>query len=281
MKQKQKIAQRTDNFNGLALFSSSKHQLLKILRDHLSQENGLFLLFTPNAEQMVLAFENTNFWRYLSQADLLIPDGFSLVLASRWRFFWRRFSQVVNSHPLRFTPSIDQPIQERIAGTDLVEELLPVCRELQLPVLVIGGQDYHQFAPGAKLIESSSGNYYQLQPGLFWTAGFAIKETPLDLENQQLLAILRLLRPALVLVALGAPFQERWLAENRQELARVGVKLGVAIGGAMDMILGKLHRAPKWMQSIGLEWLYRLYQEPWRWRRQLKLIRFWKVINSN
>ncbi|HQM15898.1 MAG TPA: WecB/TagA/CpsF family glycosyltransferase [Candidatus Woesebacteria bacterium] len=278
MKQNQKIAQRTDNFNGLALFSSPKSQLLKILSSHLYQKKGLILLFTPNAEQMVVSLENTNFRRYLSQADLLIPDGFSLVLASRCRFAKRWLSRVFNR---RASPQIPPPIQERIAGTDLVEDLLPLCQEHQLPILILGGQNYHQVVSEAKIVNFPSGKYYQLRPGLFWTAGFAKKEFPTNLEKRQLLAILTSLRPSVVLVALGAPFQERWLIENRQELTQAGVKLGVAVGGAMDMILGKLRRAPKWMRSIGLEWLYRLYQEPWRWRRQLRLIRFWRVMMSS
>ena len=52
----------------------------------------------------------------------------------------------------------------------------------------------------------------------------------------------------------------------------------MVVGGAFDMLFAKVDRAPKWMQTVGLEWLFRLYKEPWRWRRQLNLLVFVKMI---
>jgi len=80
---------------------------------------------------------------------------------------------------------------------------------------------------------------------------------------------------------LGAPHQEEWILEHRQLLKNSGCLIALTVGGAIDMILGKLTRAPLWMRRFGLEWLYRLIQEPWRWKRQTRLIKFaWLVMRQ-
>jgi N-acetylglucosaminyldiphosphoundecaprenol N-acetyl-beta-D-mannosaminyltransferase len=65
-----------------------------------------------------------------------------------------------------------------------------------------------------------------------------------------------------------------WIERNLEALAASGVRLAVGVGGAIDVLGGKVPRAPRWMRQRGLEWLYRLVREPWRWRRQLALPRF-------
>jgi len=73
-------------------------------------------------------------------------------------------------------------------------------------------------------------------------------------------------------VAYGAPRQDKWIARNRELLKTVRVAIGV--GGALDFVSGRAVRAPQWVQGIGVEWLYRLGREPWRWRRMLALPHF-------
>jgi len=69
--------------------------------------------------------------------------------------------------------------------------------------------------------------------------------------------------------------QEKFLSDNWDQLK---IKLGVGIGGAFNYLSGEIKRAPLWIQKIGLEWFYRLYQEPWRWKRQLNLLNFIKLV---
>jgi N-acetylglucosaminyldiphosphoundecaprenol N-acetyl-beta-D-mannosaminyltransferase len=77
------------------------------------------------------------------------------------------------------------------------------------------------------------------------------------------------------LAGLGSPRQEYWLAEH---LRATGCGVGVGVGGSFDVIGGRIERAPSIVRKLGLEWLYRLVKEPWRWRRQLALPRFlWLV----
>jgi N-acetylglucosaminyldiphosphoundecaprenol N-acetyl-beta-D-mannosaminyltransferase len=83
----------------------------------------------------------------------------------------------------------------------------------------------------------------------------------------------------ILLVAYGAPKQDKWIARN---IERTGVAVAIGIGGSLDFIVGTQKRAPQWMQRAGIEWLYRLVREPWRWRRQLALPRFvWQVLIVN
>jgi N-acetylglucosaminyldiphosphoundecaprenol N-acetyl-beta-D-mannosaminyltransferase len=98
-------------------------------------------------------------------------------------------------------------------------------------------------------------------------------------ENDEIVARINDSRADLLFVAYGAPRQDKWIARNREKLSTVRVALGV--GGALDFVTGKAIRAPRWLQRLGMEWLHRLYHEPWRWRRMVALPRFvWRVIRS-
>jgi N-acetylglucosaminyldiphosphoundecaprenol N-acetyl-beta-D-mannosaminyltransferase len=79
----------------------------------------------------------------------------------------------------------------------------------------------------------------------------------------------------ILFVAYGAPAQERWLARNR---AALGVAVGMGVGGALDVLAGRVPRAPQWLRRLGLEWAWRLVREPWRWRRMLALPRFAALV---
>lgn len=79
-------------------------------------------------------------------------------------------------------------------------------------------------------------------------------------------------------MAYGAPRQDLWIARNAP---RLNARVAIGVGGALDFAAGKVPRAPRWMQRAGLEWLFRLLREPWRWRRMLRLPRFvWAVIRN-
>jgi N-acetylglucosaminyldiphosphoundecaprenol N-acetyl-beta-D-mannosaminyltransferase len=90
-------------------------------------------------------------------------------------------------------------------------------------------------------------------------------------DTDDAIARVRAAAPDLLLVAYGVPAEERWIAQNRD---RLGVPVMIGVGGAFDFVAGVARRAPVWMRRVGLEWLHRLLQEPWRWRRQAALPRF-------
>jgi N-acetylglucosaminyldiphosphoundecaprenol N-acetyl-beta-D-mannosaminyltransferase len=261
---KSKIAHRTVNILGFQLFSKDKESLLEKLKIHLSRKNSPLVIFTPNAEQLVQASSNPNFSRQLKQANLLIPDGVGLIYASKLLSLVKRSA----------------PIKERITGVDLMQELLLLAKTSDRSILLLGGRGYDTLVDDPKQVASCS--CWQLQENLYWTEGYDNYSSNPSAEERQLVSkCIATLQPDIVLVALGAPHQEKWVNDNIELCREAQVKIVMSVGGAADMILGKLKRAPVWARKLGLEWLYRLFQEPWRWRRQTRLIKFiWLVLRQ-
>lgn len=214
-------------------------------------------IFTPNPEQIVLATKRPDFAKVLQQADYLLPDGIGLVVSSQLLYFFGK---------------LEQPLAERIAGVELVEHLLQELQKNQQPALIIGGRDYSGSFVGEAFEDERS--LVELRPGLFWTEAYQEKAEILPVEEAALEKIIKKVRPAVVFVALGAPDQEEWIMRHQELLRQNGVRLSVAVGGSFDFIFGKVLRAPWLLQRFGLEWLWRLIKQPWRWRRQLRLLDF-------
>jgi len=232
-----------DKILGLNLFGKSRQELLVTLVEHLKSGKKPLIIFTPNPEHVIQGQESPDFAQLLNQADILLPDGMGLVWASRFLAFKN--------------PSAAAVLTERIPGVDVVADLLRTTQKNHQKVLLLGGREYQS-----------------LPPQLEWETGYQDITHPTPAEEVKVKRILSHLKPTLVLVAYGAPWQEKWVIEHRQLLADNQVKMVMVVGGAFDFLLGKVSRAPQWLQDVGLEWAYRLYQEPWRWRRQLRLLKF-------
>jgi N-acetylglucosaminyldiphosphoundecaprenol N-acetyl-beta-D-mannosaminyltransferase len=264
---------------GLPIFSKDKERLLALLHSRLNNKSGVVSIATPNPEQIVLAKQDNQFNQYLHQFDLLLPDGQGLVWASQ----------------LLASKTGQAPLTERIAGREVVAELLTVAQQLRLKVLIVGGRGYRgksikvrgdklkrDVAKQCKVIEV--GGDSQEDPTafsesnnagpLYWTPAYVNVATPTTVEEEQLSSLLRQLEPDLVLVAFGAPHQEAWIINHLSLLEQQGVSLTMAVGGSFDYLLKTVPQAPNWISKIGLEWLFRLVTQPWRWKRQLALITF-------
>jgi len=247
---REKMIDKTVKIFDLAIFSKSRLELLKILQNHLRQQNGLLVIFTPNPEQIMLARRDKTFASSLGFADILVPDGFGLVLAAKMKALFLA----------------QKALEERIAGIDLAEDLLKIAREQKLPALILGGRGYQGREVSGKL---DIGGW-----PVEWHQAYQDVRQPLEAEEKAVVALIKNLRPSIVFVAFGAPHQEKWVVEHRELLEKSGVLLVQVVGGAFDVILGKFRRAPGWMRRLGLEWLFRLFQQPWRLKRQLQLIPF-------
>lgn len=199
---------------------------------------------TLNTEMLFRAQGDPALRGLLEQADLVVPDGHGVVWAGR-RSGYR--------------------IPERVTGIDLINSLAE-AGENRWSFYLLGS------APG--VAEEAAINLQRAYPGLI-VAGtghgyFDPAETP---------AVIRRIReaaPDLLLVALGSPRQEFFIRDHRQEL---GAAVAMGVGGSLDVLSGRLRRAPALFRELHLEWLYRLIQEPSRWRRMLVLPRFaWTVL---
>lgn len=255
-----KKSDQTVLLSKIPVFSSQKSELLESLSQKVIRTKKLAILFTPNPEQLVLARKNPSFHADLLAADYRIADGIGVVWASRiLRWFGR-----------------SKAIAERISGVDLVSDLLDWAAREKWRVLLIGGKGYEagttRSQSAAVQLVTSSAVPHTVR--LHWLAGYDNVGAPTTAETAVVEKTIRSLKPQLVFVAFGAPHQERWVIQNQKLLQQSGTKVVMVVGGAFDILLGSLRRAPAWMRALGLEWLYRLFQEPWRWRRQLALLKF-------
>ena len=198
------------------------------------KEGRAHQMATVNPEFVMAARRDPAFRAVLEGADLCLPDGVGITLAARY---------------------LGRPLRERVAGVDLVEALAARAAQDGWRVFFLGA------APG--VADRAASILAARYPGL--TVAGTHAGSPRREEEDDIVRRVREAGADVLLVAYGAPAQDLWLARN---LARTGAKVGVGVGGAFDYIAGVVPRAPRWMRRVGLEWLYRLIRQPWRWRRQ-------------
>jgi N-acetylglucosaminyldiphosphoundecaprenol N-acetyl-beta-D-mannosaminyltransferase len=200
---------------------------------------GVHTVYTPNPEIIMLAQKDEEYKKILNDADMLLADGIGVVIGSR---------------------IIKNPLPERVAGFDFV------CRMLEggYSFYLLGAKpDVVQLA-AEKLINKGV-NVVGLHHGYFEDDTEVIK----DINEKE---------PDILLVCLGAPKQEKWIAKNKDKLK---VSLCIAAGGTLDVLSGKVIRAPLFIRRIGLEWLYRALSDPSRIARLGAIPGFlFKVIRS-
>ncbi len=251
----------------LNLFSGDKDQLLNQIRDHLDTPknsrdtaSNILTIATPNSEIVVQSRYDTIFAALLDQFSIRIPDGAGLVKAA----------QMIGALP---------KIRRRIAGVDVVKAVLAESFLASGTVFILGGRGYGGLQYESWFVRDVTktegvDNTPDNNKTLWWHYGFLESSDQSPEEEHAIREAIEKIKPVVVFVALGAPGQERWVQRNKEWLAVAGVRVAMVVGGSFDMLLGKITRAPEWMQKNGLEWIYRLYQEPSRWRRQLRLVQF-------
>jgi len=200
-------------------------------------EGSPHMVVTLNPEMVVRASHDAEFRSIVLSASLVIPDGIGIVLASRL---------------------LGTPLKERVAGVDTVERFAALAAKKGYRPFFLGA------APG--VAQKAASTLAQRYPG-FKVAGF-YSGSPSPSEEEAIVKLVRESSPDALFVAYGSPAQEKWIARN---LHRLGVPVAMGVGGAFDFIAGIVPRAPKLIQRAGLEWLFRLLIQPWRWRRQLAL----------
>jgi len=247
---------------GILLNSNQKEDLLSVVTSRLaSQAKGkIVTITTPNPEQVVLAQTDDTFKSILNRSTISLPDGTGIVLAHK----------LLNYHSKSDRSSRGRLV--KIPGIDFMLDLVSVAHQKNKRVFLLGAKD--------KIGEMAAKNLKSQFPGLkissFSGPSNIKKESARD--RQASLDMIKKYRPDILIVAYGAPYQERWVDSNKSQLEKLGVKVAMVVGGSLDIIAGKLSRAPKFIRSISLEWLFRLGQEPWRWKRQLKLLTFAKLV---
>lgn len=205
------------------------------------------MIFTPNPEIIMEAHRDPSFRDILNSADLCTPDGIGVVYGAK---------------------ILKTPVPERVAGFDLTCSLLRYISSTGEGVFLFGAK------PG--VAEKAAAKLRETYPGLVVSGTndgyFKEEDVPGIIEK------INGSGAKLLLVCLGAPKQEKWIAAHREEL---NPHLCMGVGGALDVFAGEVKRAPKLFIKCNLEWLYRLLKQPSRIGRFMALPKFMIVVWKN
>ncbi len=229
------------NILGVKVDNFTKTEVIQKAKNFLSDEKQHYIV-TPNPEMVVAAQKDKCFLEILNKADLAVPDGFGLILASRY---------------------LRHPLPEKIHGVDLMIDFCRIAEQKNCSVFLLGAEFSETKKRGLTSPEETATALRKKFPQLK-VSGRALTQERID---EELLKKINLDKPEILFVALGAGWQEKFIAESLNKIPSIKIAMGV--GGAFDFISGKVKRAPVWMRKIGLEWLWRLFMQPWRWKRIL------------
>lgn len=197
--------------------------------------SGCAYVVTPNSEIVYECRQTEGLTDVLNGAGLVLPDGIGVVYASR---------------------ILKRPLKEKVAGVDFAAALVRELARTGKSLFLLGCE------PG--VAELAAEKLRERNPGLLIAGtndGFFKEDGPV-VEK------IRASGADVVFVCLGAPKQELWMAKNG---AATGAKLLAGLGGSLNVFAGVTKRAPDIWVKLGLEWLYRLIKEPWRFKRMCRL----------
>lgn len=209
--------------------------------------NGFRRIVTLNAEIAYSALCDKEIAELVNGADLVTPDGSGILWAAG---------------------KYGENLTERVCGIDLLTEMLKTYSH--------GGAGFYFLGAKPEIAEKAAAEIKRTYPGLKYCGyhdGYFGKE-----NSEAMAAEVAASGADVLIAAMGAPFQDRWLAEYGE---RCGVKLGIGVGGSLDVISGSVKRAPALIQSLKLEWLYRTFADPSRWRRTMVLPKFMSAVSKD
>lgn len=227
------------DFLGIRVDNVTMDQTIQGVIQAIEQKKP-FNIVTVNPELVMTATKNKDFKDIIQNSDIVTPDGVGLIIMG---WLTRR------------------KLKERVTGVDLCERLAQEATTKGWKLYLLGAQPGIAQLAADKLTEKHPGleivgvNSSDPDPHL-------AKDISRDISAK---------KPAILLVAYGSPTQEMWIQNHRQHFDPL---VTIGVGGSFDFIAGSTKRAPKWVQTIGLEWLWRLTLQPKRLRRMLALPKF-------
>ena len=229
------IGQNLEKIMNVPVNAVSMEQALEIISNTVDKKGKLHVI-TINAEMIMLSKSNEEFNTILNQAELLIPDGSGVV--------WALAQQGKKV--------------KKLAGIELCQNCIS---QLDKNIFMLGASK--------EVIEKAHENLKIKFPNskiVGYHDGYFSDENDQEIINQ-----INSLNTDILLVGLGVPRQEKWIRKN---LNKINASVFIGVGGSFDVFSGKIKRAPEIMIKLHLEWFYRLYKEPWRWKRMLVLPKF-------
>ncbi|MBQ8496104.1 MAG: WecB/TagA/CpsF family glycosyltransferase [Clostridia bacterium] len=230
------------NIRGIYFDNIDMHEALVLAENAMTGET-IKTVFTPNAEIAQLAAEQKEIKNLLNRADILLPDGAGVVLASK---------------------ILKTPLKEKVAGVEFGENILALAAEKGYPVYFLGGKPTVAELAAQKMKEK-----YPALSIVGMHDGYFLKN---GAENDAIIRNINESGAKILFVCLGAPAQEQWIDANKNRF--VSVRLVMGLGGSLDVYAGTVRRAPKIFIRMHLEWFYRLCKEPRRIGRMMKLPKY-------
>ncbi len=228
-----------------------KREILEQIIKYIGSREPYYHIVSLNPENAVLANQNREFKEVVVTARAVIADGVGIVLAVQ---------MIKGIKP------------DHITGVDFMDELVNLADNMSCTVLFIGGKGNL----AKEVAECYSQNYARAT--FIGIEGFENIKNPSKNEEKLLFDIVAARRPRFIFAAFGSPEQELWFFRNRHKFEGI-VCMGV--GGAFDFKTGLVPRAPRLIRFIGFEWLYRLILQPWRLKRQSRLLTFVGMVLSS
>lgn len=214
-------------------------QVLNILRNFLMEPTtGIFHVITADSLALVRTLEEERFNEVMQRAELVVPDGAGIVWAADF---------------------LGTPLPGRVPGVALVSQVCERSVKEGWKVFFLGGKPGIAEQAAKTLADSFAINICGIQHGYF---------SPDSPEELEILEIIAAAKPDIIFVALGVPRQEWFITRLRSHIDKA---VAIGVGGSFDVISQTLPRAPVWMQQFGIEWLFRLWLEPLRFMRMLKI----------
>jgi N-acetylglucosaminyldiphosphoundecaprenol N-acetyl-beta-D-mannosaminyltransferase len=210
-----------------------KETLVEI--DNIIQTKKPSFIVAINPEKIMKAVYDNKLKNLLNSADIQIPDGIGVVLASKLK---------------------RKKIKTRVTGIDLMDNICKMANNKNYRIFMLGAKPgIAEKAAGILNQKYENINIVGIVDGYFKNEQLVLEEV----INAQ---------PDILFVALGSPAQEYWITNN---MSKLKVPISMGVGGSFDVICGNIERAPQWMCKFGIEWLFRLIKEPWRFKRMLVL----------
>lgn len=231
------------------------------------------MVVTVNPEIIMAAQKDQQYKELLNHADLSLADGIGVLWAANFYQYASKTTQnnlislwvaacIIGLRTFISAKYRIKALPQQVSGSNIVIDL---AHQRQASLFLLGEKE--------GIAEQAARRLRQTYPGIQISGAYAGNGAPEgDIETR---AHLKNNPSDIVLVAYGAPKQEKWLERN---LNHVPASVGIGVGGTFRFLAGDIRRAPGWVQRAGLEWLFRLILEPWRWRRQLALPRFISLI---
>lgn len=204
------------------------------------ESNSLNMIFTPNSEMLLDAVKDRELEKILNEAQLVIPDGIGVVIASKF---------------------YGTPLKERVTGVDLSTKILQMGAKRNGKLFLLGASEESVTAAAEKIKENYKGiNIVGIRNGYYS-----------EDEEEQIIDQISKSGADILFVGLGAPRQEKLIYKYKD---RLGVKIALGFGGGIDVYSETVKRAPEFYQKSGLEWFYRFIKQPSRFMRIIKLPKF-------